>query len=69
MKFADMLTPHEKLALMSLIDRLPTTTPCTACQNYRAGWCGLDESAGKIPADVVKAGCDNWVFAPDSPPF
>lgn len=69
MKFAEMLTPHEKQELMRLIEKLPTTTSCMSCQNYRAGWCALDESAGKIPQEVVESGCDSWVFAPDSPPF
>ena len=72
-----MLTPHDKLGLLSLLtkvmdwlrDEVPTTTPCTACQNYRAGFCALDESAGKIPLDVAATGCDSWLFAPDSPPF
>lgn len=69
MKFAELLTPHEKNELLRLMEKLPTTTPCMACQNYRAGWCGLDESAGKIPDDVKQTGCGNWTFAPDSPPF
>jgi len=64
-----MLDPHEKVTLIALLERMPTTTPCMACQNYRAGWCALDESAGKIPAEVVESGCDSWVFCETSPPF
>jgi len=69
-------SPHEKATLLALlrdltawIEQLPTTTSCMSCQNYQAGWCGLDESAGKIPKDVVASGCEQWIFAPDSPPF
>ena len=69
MKFADMLTPHEKVALLRMLEKIPTTTPCNACENYRAGYCGLDESAGKIPMDVAAVGCENWTFSPTSIPF
>jgi hypothetical protein len=69
MKFADMLTPHEKVALLRMLEKVPTTTPCNACQNYRAGYCGLDEGAGKIPLDIQATGCNEWKFAPDSVPF
>ncbi len=69
MKLNEMLTPHEKQELMRLVAKLPTTTPCMACVNYRAGWCGLDEAAGKIPAEITPMGCESWVFSPDSPPF
>lgn len=56
MKLTDMLTPHEKAQLLRLVEKMPTTTPCMSCQNYRAGWCGLDESARKIPAEVAAEG-------------
>ena len=69
MKISEMLTPHEKVALLRMLDKVPTTTPCTACENYRAGYCGLDESAGKIPLDIQAIGCGEWKFAPDSIPF
>jgi hypothetical protein len=62
-----LLTPHEKVALLRLIEKLPTTTPCMACQNYNAGWCKLCND--KIPNDVKDAGCESWVFAANSPPF
>jgi len=63
----DMLTPHEKLELLRLMEKLPTTTPCNACRNYDCGSCQL---AGEtIPDDVLATGCEQWDFDPASPPF
>jgi hypothetical protein len=63
----DILTPHEKLELLRLMEKLPTTTPCNTCRNYDCGSCQL---AGEIiPADVLESGCEQWDFDPTSPPF
>ena len=62
-----MMTPHEKAALLKLIEKIPTTTPCNACVNWDAGNCQLCNE--KIPDDVKDIGCENWKFHPDSPPF
>lgn len=63
----EKMTPHEKLALIRLIEKLPTTTPCNACVNYDAGSCQLWEDT--IPKETLPNGCDNWDFSVSSPPF
>lgn len=61
------LTPHEKAALISFMQKLETTTPCMTCIHYDCGNCKLCND--KIPDDVKKVGCESWVFAKESPPF
>lgn len=63
----DKLTPHEKMQLQRLIEKLPTTTRCVDCRNYDCGSCQL---AGEmIPQEVLQDGCEQWEFDPNSPPF
>lgn len=62
-----ILTPHEKAQLLRLMEKLPTTTKCTDCRNYDAGYCQL--AAEKIPDDVLATGCEVWEFDPNSIPF
>lgn len=67
MKFAELLTPHEKIELLRLVEKMPTTTPCNACVNYDCGYCKIPKE--KIPDDIINVGCEDWQFAPNSPPF
>lgn len=60
-------TPHEKVALIAFMQKLETTTPCNSCVNWDCGNCRL--YGEKIPDDMKDKGCENWVFAIDSPPF
>ena len=62
-----MLDPYEKRELLRLIEKMPTETPCMACVSYNCGKCM--KHGEMIPIDHIKTGCDQWVFAPDSPPF
>lgn len=62
-----MMSPHEKLALIALLEKMPTTTPCTACTYYDTGFCRSAEA--KIPDDVLEVGCELFKFDPNSPPF
>lgn len=62
-----MLDPYEKAALISLLEKMPTTTPCTACINYACGSCNL--WGEPIPADAIKDGCEKWGFCDTNPPL
>lgn len=69
-----MINPHERFslvqhlhALLEYISKIPTTTPCTACTMYENGICLMCKE--KIPQDVIAAGCEHWMFDPDSMPF
>lgn len=62
-----LMTPHEKLTLIELLEQMPTTTPCNVCMNYDCGFCQLCHQ--KIPAEVLDEGCGDWKFNAKSPPF
>lgn len=63
----NLLTPHEKIELLKLIEKLPTTTPCIECKKFENGYCMAADSI--IPEDVMENGCEVWEFDPTSPPF
>lgn len=64
-----MLTPHEKRQLIALLEKLPTTKPCTECKNFdHLGSCKLAPNE-MIPQEVIKVGCPAWEFNELSPPF
>ncbi len=65
-----MMTPFEKIALLALIDKIPTTTKCVHCihldtmpNNYCMKW------QDRIPDDVMKSGCPDWEFDKEAMPF
>lgn len=70
-----MLTPHDKLGLLALLQKVmdwlqnevPTTTPCNLCRNWDCGRCQLADAV--IPDDVKNVGCEQWDFDPNSPPI
>lgn len=62
-----MLTPHEKMTLIALLEKMQTTTPCNACIHYDAGFCRDANQA--IPDDIKDVGCEDWKFDHNSIPF
>lgn len=62
-----LMTPHEKAALMALIEKIPTTTACPDCKHFDFGVC--QKWGESVPATVLQDGCPEWVFNPESPPF
>jgi hypothetical protein len=68
------LTPHQKLNLLQSLEQaweaansLPMTTPCNLCLYWDAGFCKRWQD--KIPEENKEAGCGEFMFNEDSPPF
>lgn len=56
----------QKQALSEMKERLDRiTVACTTCEHYRVGFCKKYQA--QPPIEVVKTGCDDWVF--DGCPF
>lgn len=69
-----MMSPYEKHNLTCALrkaleeaEKMPTTTPCTACVHFRFGECAHWKQP--VPSEVLEGGCEEWRFDPFSPPF
>lgn len=69
------ISPHDKQQLITLLSAitewitsdLPTATPCNLCENFEAGYCNKFDMS--IPAEHLEAGCEDWLFNHNLPPF
>jgi hypothetical protein len=68
------LEPHDRTRLLSaleefrkIIELSDSRRSCTTCLHLRQGLC--ERWQAKPPLDVLKIGCDEWVFDAESPPF